>query len=65
MHKMMQLFLEEQGKLQEATVYDSKVVRDLGRKIADLERGQERRMQFGRHPHDNITLARRWHYHRG
>nr|BAR36578.1 hypothetical protein [uncultured Mediterranean phage uvMED] len=65
MHKMMQLFLEEQGKLQEANVYDSKVVRDLGRKIADLERGQERRMQFGRHPHDNITLTRRYHYNRG
>ena len=65
MHKMMQLFLEEQGKLQESMVYDGKVNRDLGRKIADLERGQKRIMQFGRHPHDSLTLARRWHYHRG
>ena len=65
MHKMMQLFLEEQGKIQESVVYDGKVTRDLGRKIADLERGQKRMMQFGRHPHDNITLSRRWHYHRG
>ena len=65
MHKMMQLFMEEQGKLQEAMVYDGKVTRDLGRKIADLERGQKRLMQFGRHPHDAITLTRRWHYHRG
>jgi len=65
MHKMMQLFMEEQGKLQEAMVYDGKVTRDLGRKIADLERGQKRLMQFGRHGHDAITLARRWHYHRG
>jgi len=60
MHKMMQLFLEEQGKLQESMVYDGKVTRDLGRRIADLERGQKRLMQFGRHPHDNITIARRW-----
>jgi len=59
MHKMMQLFLEEQGKLQESMIYDGKVTRDLGRKIADLERGQKRLMQFGRHPHDNITMARR------
>jgi hypothetical protein len=65
MHKMMQLFLEEQGKLQESMIYDGKVTRDLGRKIADLERGQKRIMQFGRHPHDSMTLARRWHYHRG
>ena len=65
MHKMMQLFFEEQGKIDQATVFERKVVRDLGRKIADIERGQERKMQFGRHPHDNLTLGRRWHYHRG
>lgn len=62
MHKMMQLFMEEQGKLQESMVYDGKVTRDLGRKIADLERGQKRIMQFGRHGHDNLTLARRWYH---
>ena len=62
MHKMMQLFMEEQGKLQEAMVYDGKVTRDLGRKIADLERGQKRIMQFGRHGHDNLTLSRRWYH---
>tara|TARA_Y100001973_G_scaffold97002_1_gene152516 strand:- start:10 stop:1068 length:1059 start_codon:yes stop_codon:yes gene_type:complete len=65
MHKAMQLFLEEQGKIQEALVFENKVNRDLGRKIADMERGQERKMQFGRHPHDNLTLGRRFHYHRG
>ena len=65
MHKAMQLFLEEQGKIQEALVFDNKVNRDLGRKIADMERGQQRKMQFGRHPHDNLTLGRRFHYHRG
>tara|TARA_R100000306_G_C4357869_1_gene133717 strand:+ start:286 stop:1287 length:1002 start_codon:yes stop_codon:yes gene_type:complete len=53
--KMMQLWLEEQGKHQEAVLMDGKVSRDLGRRSTDLERGQIHKVQFHRNPHDNIT----------
>ena len=53
--KCMELFLEEQGKLEEAMLHDRKASRSLARRQADLERGQEAKAVFKRHNHDKLT----------
>ena len=53
--KCMELFLEEQGKLEEAIMHDRKATRTLARKQADLERGQDQRIVFKRHNHDKLS----------
>ena len=53
--KCMELFLEEQGKLEEAILHDRKATRSLARRQADLERGQEQKIVFKRHNHDKLT----------
>ena len=53
--KCMELFLEEQGKIQEAILHDKKASRSLARRQADLERGQEQKIVFKRHNHDKLT----------
>jgi len=53
--KCMELFLEEQGKLDEAILHDKKASRSLARRQADLERGQEQKAVFKRHNHDKLT----------
>lgn len=53
--KCMELFLEEQGKLEEAILHDRKASRSLARRQADLERGQEQQVIFKRHNHDKLT----------
>jgi len=53
--KCMELFLEEQGKIEEAILHDRKASRSLGRRQADLERGQEQRVVFKRHNHDKLS----------
>jgi len=60
--KCMELFLEEQGKMEEAILHDRKASRSLARRQADLERGQEQLAVFKRHNHDKLTwLATRKH----
>ena len=56
-NKVMQLFMEEQGKIEEAMLYDKKASRSLGRRNADLERGQIQRVRFDKHPHDKLTVS--------
>ena len=56
-NKVMQLFMEEQGKIEEAMLYDKKASRSLGRRNADLERGQIQRVRFDKHPHDKLTVC--------
>jgi len=53
--KCMELFLEEQGKLEEAILHDRKATRSLARRQADLERGQEQKVVFKRHNHDKLA----------
>lgn len=53
--KCMELFLEEQGKLEEAILHDRKATRSLSRRQADLERGQEQKVVFKRHNHDKLA----------
>ena len=53
--KCMELFLEEQGKIEEAILHDRKASRTLARKQADLERGQEQKAVFKRHNHDKLS----------
>ena len=53
--KCMELFLEEQGKIEEAILHDRKATRSLARRQADLERGQEQKVVFKRHNHDKLT----------
>ena len=53
--KCMELFLEEQGKIEEAILHDRKAARSLARKQADLERGQEQKAVFKRHNHDKLS----------
>ena len=53
--KCMELFLEEQGKMEEAILHDRKASRSLARRQADLERGQEQQVIFKRHNHDKLT----------
>ena len=53
--KCMELFLEEQGKMEEAILHDRKASRSLARKQADLERGQEQKIIFKRHNHDKLS----------
>jgi len=53
--KCMELFLEEQGKVEEAILHDRKATRSLSRRQADLERGQEQMVVFKRHNHDKLT----------
>ena len=53
--KCMELFLEEQGKIEEAILHDKKASRSLARRQADLERGQEQKIVFKRHNHDKLT----------
>jgi hypothetical protein len=61
-NKVMQLFMEEQGKIEEAMLYDKKASRSMGRRNADLERGQLQKVKFDKHPHDklNVTLLGRY-----
>ena len=56
-NKVMQLFMEEQGKIEEAMLYDKKASRSLGRRNADLERGQIQRGRFDKHPHDKLRVS--------
>ena len=51
----MELFLEEQGKVEEAILHDRKATRSLARRQADLERGQEQKVVFKRHNHDKLA----------
>ena len=53
--KCMELFLEEQGKIEEAILHDKKASRSLARRQADLERGQEQKAVFKRHNHDKLA----------
>jgi len=53
--KCMELFLEEQGKIEEAILHDRKATRSLARRQADLERGQEQKVVFKRHNHDKLA----------
>ena len=53
--KCMELFLEEQGKIEEAILHDKKATRSLARRQADLERGQEQKAVFKRHNHDKLA----------
>ena len=53
--KCMELFLEEQGKVEEAILHDRKATRSLARRHADLERGQEQKVVFKRHNHDKLA----------
>ena len=53
--KCMELFLEEQGKVEEAILHDRKATRSLARRQADLERGQEQKVVFKRHNHDKLS----------
>ena len=53
--KCMELFLEEQGKMEEAILHDRKASRSLARRQADLERGQEQQVIFKRHNHDKLA----------
>jgi len=55
--KCMELFLEEQGKIEEAILHDRKASRSLARRQADLERGQEQRVVFKHHNHDKLTYG--------
>ena len=57
MNKVMQLFMEEQGKIEEAMLYDKKASRSMGRRNADLERGQLQKVQFDKHAHDKLNLS--------
>tara|TARA_R110001592_G_scaffold86641_1_gene255716 strand:+ start:72 stop:1028 length:957 start_codon:yes stop_codon:yes gene_type:complete len=56
-NKVMQLFMEEQGKIEEAMLYDKKASRSMGRRNADLERGQLQKVQFDKHAHDKLNLS--------
>jgi len=53
--KCMELFLEEQGKVEEAILHDRKATRSLSRRQADLERSQEQKVVFKRHNHDKLS----------
>jgi len=53
--KCMELFLEEQGKVEEAILHDRKATRSLSRRQADLERSQEQKVVFKRHNHDKLA----------
>ena len=53
--KCMELFLEEQGKIEEAILHDKKASRSLARRQADLERGQNQSVIFKRHNHDKLA----------
>ena len=53
--KCMELFLEEQGKVEEAILHDRKATRSLSRRQADLERSQEQKIVFKRHNHDKLA----------
>jgi len=56
-NKVMQLFMEEQGKIEEAMLYDKKASRSMGRRNSDLQRGQQQRVRFDKHPHDKLTIS--------
>tara|TARA_R110002050_G_scaffold168153_2_gene299265 strand:- start:778 stop:1656 length:879 start_codon:yes stop_codon:yes gene_type:complete len=56
-NKVMQLFMEEQGKIEEAMLYDKKASRSMGRRNADLERGQVQKIRFDKHPHDKLNVS--------
>ena len=56
-NKVMQLYMEEQGKIEEAMLYDKKASRSMGRRNADLERGQLQKVRFDKHPHDKLSVS--------
>ena len=51
------MFMEEQGKIEEAMLYDKKASRSMGRRNADLERGQTQKVKFDKHPHDKLSVS--------
>ena len=53
----MQLYMEEQGKIEEAMLYDKKASRSMGRRNSDLQRGQRQKVRFDKHPHDKLTIS--------
>ena len=53
--KCMELVYEEQGKINEAILYDKKASRSLARRQSDLERGQNDRLVFKSHNHDKVS----------
>ena len=56
-NKVMQLYMEEQGKIEEAMLYDKKASRSMGRRNSDLQRGQRQKVRFDKHPHDKLTTS--------
>lgn len=58
-NKMLQLWMEEQGKADAALAYDSKATRGLARKKNDANRGAEEGVSFVENPHDNLLLTNR------
>lgn len=58
-NKMLQLWAEEQGKLEEALAYDSKATRSLARKRADNDRGVEQEAAMVENPHDTLLARNR------
>lgn len=56
-NKVMQLYMEEQGKIEEAMLYDKKASRSMGRRNSDLQRGQRQKIRFDKHPHDKLTIS--------
>jgi len=56
-NKVMQLYMEEQGKIEEAMLYDKKASRSMGRRNSDLQRGQTQKVKFDKHPHDKLTIS--------
>jgi hypothetical protein len=56
-NKVMQLYMEEQGKIEEAMLYDKKASRSMGRRNSDLQRGQRQKVRFDKHPHDKLTIS--------
>jgi hypothetical protein len=61
--KCMELFLEEQGKMEEAILHDRKATRSLARRQADLERGQDQKVVFKRHNHDKLAWLATHRHH--
>lgn len=53
-NKMMQLWAEEQEKVDIASAYDAKAIRSAGETLEDQNRGTEDVVAFVAHPHDSL-----------
>jgi len=54
-NKMVQIYLQEQGKAEEAVAFDTLVTRSAARKVEEANRATQDKISFMANPHDTLN----------